>query len=278
MHSPNFTHTLTADHQRYKIALQLAKSDIVKDVRGNLTDSNQFTLVEQELLDEASRLTKVAIDKWSDCCYPETEELFKKALDIWEKVLGPENMEVATGLYNLANLYYVQSKYDEAADLYNRSLAIQEKIQDPENAKLADNLHWLAETYFANQEYDKAYEPYERVIAIRERSLGTESPEIADALLDIAHLYYFVGRYREAEPFYLRALSIREKILGNESIGVADCCKTWQSSTIARRKSGRIRNHFIAGRYPFTKRRMVNHTMIRRKLPTALQTVWQTKE
>ena len=62
------------------------------------------------------------------------------ALAIWERVLGPEHPDVATGLNNLALLYDDQGKYAEAEPLYKRALAIWEKALGPEHPKVATSL------------------------------------------------------------------------------------------------------------------------------------------
>ena len=48
-----------------------------------------------------------------------------KAIDIKERLLGPEDYEVALSVGHLASLYnYDMQKYMEAAQLYQRSIAI----------------------------------------------------------------------------------------------------------------------------------------------------------
>ncbi len=65
--------------------------------------------------------------------YAEAEPLYKRALAIVEKALGPDHPQVATSLNNLAELYRAQGKYGEAEPLYKRSLAIMEKALGPEH-------------------------------------------------------------------------------------------------------------------------------------------------
>ncbi len=173
---------------------------------------------------EASRLSDLAIEKWDKGEYPPTEQLFSRALEIWKTVLGTNSEHVATGLYNLANLYYVQGRYDEAVQLYKRSLSVAKK--HPEPSLLVNILHWLAETYFANREYNKAHQIYKKVIAITEEVSGSNSPELATAIMDLGFSYYYVGKYNKSEPYYLHALSIRETAIGIDSIEVADTCQS----------------------------------------------------
>ncbi len=59
--------------------------------------------------------------------YAQAEPLYRRALAIREKVLGPEHPAVATSLNNLAGLYYAQGKYTQAEPLFQRALAIREK-------------------------------------------------------------------------------------------------------------------------------------------------------
>jgi tetratricopeptide (TPR) repeat protein len=62
---------------------------------------------------------------------PKAEHLHKHSLAIEEKVLGPDNQEVAIALNNLAELYRAQDDYTQAEPLYKRSLEIQEKAFGP---------------------------------------------------------------------------------------------------------------------------------------------------
>ena len=58
--------------------------------------------------------------------YAEAEPLYKRALAIPEKALGPDHPSVGTSLNNLAGLYRAQGRYAEAEPLYKRALAIRE--------------------------------------------------------------------------------------------------------------------------------------------------------
>jgi tetratricopeptide (TPR) repeat protein len=59
--------------------------------------------------------------------YVQAELLFRRALAIDEKALGPEHPHTATSLNNQAELYRTQGRYYEAEPLYRRALAIDEK-------------------------------------------------------------------------------------------------------------------------------------------------------
>ena len=52
--------------------------------------------------------------------YEKALPLYQRALDISEKVLGPEHPDVATTLNNLAALYHHMGAYEKALPLYQR--------------------------------------------------------------------------------------------------------------------------------------------------------------
>src|SRR5215472_15865496 len=73
--------------------------------------------------------------------YTEAEKLFEAALKEAEG-FGPQDLDVATSLNNLAVLYSAQGKYVEAEPLFKRALAIQEKalgLEHPDVAATMEN-------------------------------------------------------------------------------------------------------------------------------------------
>ena len=59
--------------------------------------------------------------------YAKAEPLYKRALGISEKALGPDHPSVALGLYNLGSLYDTLGDYEKAEPLYKRALEIDER-------------------------------------------------------------------------------------------------------------------------------------------------------
>ena len=148
--------------------------------------------------------------------YAKAEPLYRRALAIHEKALGPEHPDTATSLNNLAGLYNSMGDYAKAEPLYRRALAIREKALGPEHPATATSLNNLAGLYRAMGDYAKAEPLYRRALAIREKALGPEHPSTATSLNNLAELYKAMGDYAKAEPLYRRALAIREKALGPE--------------------------------------------------------------
>jgi tetratricopeptide (TPR) repeat protein len=68
---------------------------------------------------------------------PTDDALYKRALAIRQKSLGPDHPSVATSLQNLGRFYQLQGRYADAELLYKRSLAIREKALDLNNPDVA---------------------------------------------------------------------------------------------------------------------------------------------
>ena len=153
--------------------------------------------------------------------YDEAEPLFRRALAIGEKTLGPNHPDVATWLSNLASLLYAQGNYLDAEPLYRRALAIGEKTLGPDHQNIATCLNNLASLLYAQGNYLDAEPLYRRALAISEKTLGPNHPDVATRLNNLALLLKAQAKYDEAEPLYRRALAIDEKALGPNHPGVA---------------------------------------------------------
>ena len=153
--------------------------------------------------------------------YTETEPLYKRALAIQEKALGPDHPDVAQTLNKLALLYDNEGRYADAEPLYKRALTIVEKAFGPDHPNVATTLANLAELYRNSGRYTEAEPLYKRALAIQEKALGPDHPDVAQTLNNLALLYDNEGRYTEAEPLYKRVLTIAEKAFGPDQPNVA---------------------------------------------------------
>ena len=172
-------------------------------------------------LGEATVLGQQIDQLWSQGRYSDAIPLAQRLLSIRETALGPDHPDVATALYNLAELYRIQDRYADAEPLFKRSLAIREKALGADHLKVASVLNNLALVYEAQGRYAEAEPLYNRSLVIKEKALGPDHSELALSLNNLASLYYDQGRHTDAEPLYKRSLAIREKALGADHLKVA---------------------------------------------------------
>jgi tetratricopeptide (TPR) repeat protein len=94
----------------------------------------------------AQLMNKLGVLLLSKALYAQVEPLYRRALAIDEKSLGPDHPDVARAVNNLALLLKVANRLSEAEPLYRRALGILEQslgADHPSTAMVRDNLSRL---------------------------------------------------------------------------------------------------------------------------------------
>ena len=141
------------------------------------------------------------------------EPLYRRALEIQQRTLGPEHEAVGVSLDNLATLYRAQGKLDEAEPLALRALGILEKALGPDDPDVATTCNNLASLYQAQGKLERAGPFFLRALSIQEKHHGPDHPEVAIVLNNLGLLRQTEGKLDEAESLYRRALTIDERSL-----------------------------------------------------------------
>ena len=136
--------------------------------------------------------------------YTETETLFRKALSVQERTLGPQHPATANTLNNLSTLLDRRGRTAEAEPLQRRALDILEKNLGPLHPDTAAMLTTLAVMLDRKGELTESEALYRKAVDVA-RKAG--NPRIL--LLNSSRLGFALakrGRYREALPFYKEAV------------------------------------------------------------------------
>jgi tetratricopeptide (TPR) repeat protein len=146
--------------------------------------------------------------------YASALPLFQRALAIEEKAFGPNHLDTATTLSNLAVLLRALGDLAAARPLLERALTIYEMELGPDHHHTSYVLNNLALLLQTQGDLDAARPLYERALTIFEKKLGRGHPHTATNLDNLAGLLRAQGDLAAARPLYERALAIREKALG----------------------------------------------------------------
>ena len=176
----------------------------------------------QAIPEDVEQLDRQATDLYAQGYLAEAIPLAEQALEIHERILGPDHADLAISLNNVAFLYHEGGEYAKAELNYQRALSIREKALGPRDPATADSLVRLASLYQDAGMSEKGTPLLQRALAIQEKALGPERPEVATTLNILAAGYHDTHAYAKAEPLYLRALSIRDKALGPDHEDTAD--------------------------------------------------------
>ncbi|HXC27901.1 MAG TPA: tetratricopeptide repeat protein [Stellaceae bacterium] len=172
-------------------------------------------------MSRANELNQQFLQAYRDNRFEDALPPAKEALAIREKALGPDDLNLAVSLNNLADTYRMLGRYAEAEPLFKRSLSVYEKAGAADKIGVTTVLTNLARVYSAEGRYADAEPLFERSLAVAEKVLGPDDSQVAQKLGGLATLYTNMGRYADAEPLYKRSLAINEKALGPDDVNVA---------------------------------------------------------
>jgi tetratricopeptide (TPR) repeat protein/DNA-binding XRE family transcriptional regulator len=146
--------------------------------------------------------------------YEQAEQLYQRALAIWEQTSGLDHPQVAYPLLGLAVLYSVQRRTEQAEPLYQRALSIREHTLGTDHPQVAQVLYGLAVFSLRHGKSQRAEPLFQRALHIWERTLKPDHPLRAQTLLGLAELYCIQRKFEQAELLSRRALGIWEHALG----------------------------------------------------------------
>jgi CHAT domain-containing protein/tetratricopeptide (TPR) repeat protein len=136
------------------------------------------------------------------------EIFYKKSLEIKQSSSGPESIEAADILSDLANFYFDTGRYGEAEQLFKRCLGIRIKKQGKDSPRTALTLRSMGLLYQELGDYTRAEELFNETLDIQKRSLGPNNRETARTTMYLATLSIKRGDISRCDRFANEALSI----------------------------------------------------------------------
>ncbi|MGD9913957.1 MAG: FxSxx-COOH system tetratricopeptide repeat protein [Rhizobiaceae bacterium] len=146
--------------------------------------------------------------------YGEARILYERALVKAEQAFGPDDINTAIGLNNLAYTLHAEGDLEAAAKLNERALKIIEAVEGPAHPRTAASLGNLAAVFMSLGRRDEALPLFERALAAAEAAFGPDDIGVAAHLNNLGHLLRETGNMEKARPLLERALAIREKVRG----------------------------------------------------------------
>jgi tetratricopeptide (TPR) repeat protein len=133
------------------------------------------------------------------------EPYYLRALQIYEKQLGPDHADVASVLNNLAVFYTNERRYTEAEETHLRALAIREKLHPAAHPDIAQSKCNLAVVYHSRGDYAKAAEFYRDSLKIWEAVSEKPTQDYEIVVSNYADLLRSLGQARKAHQLEVRA-------------------------------------------------------------------------
>ena len=171
--------------------------------------------------------------------YEAAEEMNRRALEGYEKVLGVEHPHILTSVNNLASVLGYQGKYKAAEEMNRRALEGYKKVLGVEHPSTLISVSNLALVLRDQRKYEAAEEMNRRALEGSEKVLGVEHPHTLTSVCNLAYLFHHQQRYHDASIFYLRASAGLSKTLGPDHPTTRKCSYYYSSMIRAMEGQGR---------------------------------------
>lgn len=137
--------------------------------------------------------------------YADAKPLVVRAMSIYDKVYGADNILSMKARANLAAVEFHLGNTDAAAQLYRTALSQGQSVLGPNNLETANVLNQLAYLYYHQGKLQDASTFYEWALASTEGSVGDHDPLLAACLKDYAQVLRGLGKTSEALAMETRA-------------------------------------------------------------------------
>ncbi|MGB8534807.1 MAG: tetratricopeptide repeat protein [Acidobacteriaceae bacterium] len=149
--------------------------------------------------------------------YSRAESLFKRAMEIQRRVLGPRSSDTLRSMSDLARLLTNEGRYPEAEKLARETLDVQRRVLGSRNPDTLASMSDLARLLTNEGRYAAGEKLYRETLEIQQRILGSEHPSTLQSMSNLAGTLMYEGRYAEAEKLYRETLDIQHRVLGPSS-------------------------------------------------------------
>ncbi|MFV8755462.1 tetratricopeptide repeat protein [Nannocystaceae bacterium ST9] len=167
-----------------------------------------------ESLDAAQLANNTALVYEQRGDYEATETWHRRALELRERLLGPEHPETGHSYANLGNLALLRGDLEAALAWHLRALEVRERGLGPSHPDVGRSHANLGRVYLARGRLDLALEHFDQSYAIFARTVGAEHRVAARVLASIGEVHRRRGELDEALEFFERALAIQVPLLG----------------------------------------------------------------
>lgn len=152
--------------------------------------------------------------------YLEAIEMFKKNLEIAQKIYSDNSLESAGILYNLGSSYCESGQFENAIECYLKSAHIKVAM-DISYEDVASIYYNIAVVYDKLGDYNRAKDYYVQSLEIRKQLFGENSIQYVRSLNGIGTLCFYHGKYVEAIELFERLVVIMNKIMDKDTIDLA---------------------------------------------------------
>jgi class 3 adenylate cyclase/tetratricopeptide (TPR) repeat protein len=152
--------------------------------------------------------------------------LAQSVVELCERHFGPDHVETARALTNLARIAIFGREMQVAEPALRHALDIRERELGPDHLDTARTVAVLGGYLQGRGDYAAAEPFFRRALEVREQLLGLDHALTVGTLSDLAYVVKELGRLEEAENLSRRVLQVRERTAGADTPETANALTT----------------------------------------------------
>ncbi|CAF2038558.1 unnamed protein product [Rotaria magnacalcarata] len=153
--------------------------------------------------------------------YPEAKLFYNFALDIFENIRSPTDIDVAKCYHRIGSVCEAMNDYSTALLRFEKALEMYEKNLSLHNPILIGLNKNIARVYSQIDNYSKSLWYYEKVLEINKNIPSTNDSDLASCYVEMALVYKKLGDYLKAISLLEKTISILEKDQQSNSTDIA---------------------------------------------------------
>jgi len=154
---------------------------------------------------ELERLSAAGMIRYATGDFAGAEPFFRKAVEIGDKQLKPDDPRRSDQLNNLAGVLLEKDDLEGAAKMSQQSIDIAKKTLGPEHPDVAMGLMNLGLILGQLGRLDEAEADERAALALREKVLGHEHPDIVITLFNLGSIQFKQKKFADAEAAWTAA-------------------------------------------------------------------------
>lgn len=235
-----------AGNNQASVAESLVALGLLRADQARLDDAERLTRAGLELSKSSLRPGHPSVAAATDALGRVLEEKGKydQAIPVLEEAVrlrsAPDasQADLASSLYELANVYFYAGRYPQSEKLNQRVLAMSRQIYGERHPRVAEALINLGAIQQDLGHYPEAEQFHRQALRITRAFYGEDHYRTASNLTMLARALVFQKRQAEAEDLLRQALAIQERVFGKVHPRVASALNDLGTLAIARHQYG----------------------------------------
>jgi len=168
-----------------------------------------FEKLGTESLEMADLYEKLALSCYCTMLFDESEDYYKKALQMKEKLLGENHPDLAQVYNNFGNMF--SYNHNMSTEYHLKALSIRQRVFGENHLITAESYYNLGTAYAKKKDYSKGLNLLNKALAVRIAEQGEQHYDVAMVYGHIGGVYYEQEDYAKALEYFTHAYEILKK-------------------------------------------------------------------